>query len=721
MIISDVIRKKAKVLTGSLTLEEKIGQMMQLDGRNNPELWIQSRGIGSVLHVTGNEIAKCRALAKKTRMGIPLLFGIDAIHGHAFHDGSSVFPVQLGQGATFNPDLIRAVGGVTASEVLNTGLDWTFAPVLCLARDPRWGRLSESFGEDAFLSGSLGAAYIEGAQIAQDGRVVVSCAKHFIGCAESRGGRDSADCSISKRMILEQFLPPFQKAIASGCLSIMIGYQSIDGIPCTASKWLIQDILIKKLGFEGIIVTDWDNTGRLHREQGFAASMDEAVRIVLTSGCSMVMATEEFYERAILLCKKDESLIAYVDAAVSRNLAVKMTAGLFDAAFETRPFIPDYKLAYECAVQSLVLLTNRKGALPLKSEARVFLSGPQVDSIYNQLGEWSFGPQEFSHKTRRPYHQGTQTLLRGAKARDASITIAHCWGEIIDGGNERGPLDLKAQKTIDALVAASTGYDAYVMAIGDSFEMNGECLDRSDLSLSPSQMYALTSFKLKNPDKPLIAVVIGGKPVVGREFYALCDAVLECWNPGIAGGDAIWDVLYGIRDAEGRLPISIPRSIGQIPVFYNQLPGWHADRYLDLEKGPQFPFGFGLSYSTCKIVDSFLKQNIMTMAELKSGGLFVSVTVRNTSFDYDAISVIQVYLHDVYASVVQPIKRLVGFKKIQIPQLCEKVVDLHIDSEEFSFVDEYNSRVIEPGLFEIHIGFCSDDADCICHRFTLKQ
>ena len=721
MLIPKAIKEKAEKITACLSLEEKIGQMLQLDGRNSPEFWVKDRAIGSVLHVTGSEISSCQAYAKETSHGIPLLCGIDAIHGHAFHDGASVFPVQLAQGATFNPKIIKEIGRVTAEEVLATGLDWSFAPVLCLGRDPRWGRLSESFGEDAYLTGILGEAYIQGAQDTFHGRKMIACAKHFIAYGESRGGRDSADSPVSKRLILEKFLPPFEKAISAGCLSLMIGYQSIDGIPCTASHWLIKDILIDALGFEGIIITDWDNTGRLCREQGYAQSMKDATKIVLASGCSMVMATEEFYEYALELCNADPSLIHYIDEAVSRNIAVKLYVGLFDESQVPTDFLPDLTLAYEAAVQSFVLLKNVNDVLPLKPAMKVFIAGPQTDSMYNQLGEWSFGPQEFTHKKRRPYHQNTRTLAVSAKGRNPYIQVDTTWGEIVDGFGGGKELDPHVKEKIDSMFNDSAGFDAYVMAVGDSFEMNGECLDRSDLTLTPSQIYAIQVVKSKYPNTPLIAVVIGGKPVVGKEFYDSCDAVLECWNPGLAGGDAILDVLFGLRDAEGRLPISIPRSIGQIPVCYDSLPGWHTNKYIDLFPGPQFPFGFGLSYANCAILNSSLSQVKMSVKEFTEKGLGVSAHIDNTSEDRNASCVLQVYIHDKVASVIQPIMKLVGFQKFTLSPREEKSIMMNIASQEFSFITENHAREIEPGEFDVYIGFSSQEVDCIKHEFVLME
>lgn len=714
--------QRARELTARLSLEEKIAQMTQVDGRIDPELWIRERGVGSVLHVTGDQIDYCRTLARQREPSIPLIFGIDAIHGHAFHDGATVYPVQLAQGATFNEGLIQRIGESCAKEVLATGLDWDFAPVLCLGRDPRWGRLSETFGEDPYLAGLLGARFIEGAQRETEGRQMVACAKHFIAYGESRGGRDSSDAPLSKRAIIERFLPPFEKAIAAGCLSVMIGYQSIDGVPCTASSWLIGDLLIDTLGFQGIIITDWDNTGRLYREQGYASSMREAVRTVLTSGCSMVMATPEFYSLAIGLCEQEPMLIEHVDKAVVRNLSVKLACGLFDeeAGRKKGRIIKDRELAFETAVQSLVLLKNEQSTLPLDPSQRIFLMGPQTDTIYNQLGEWSFGPQDFTHKERRPYHQDTLTLARAAREYPGDICVDTSWKEITDGINPNAVVDEDTENLVDALVEKARDYDVLIAAVGDSFEMNGECLDRSDLSLTPSQKLLVRRLRETYPAKPLVAIIIGGKPVVDREFYQLCDAVLEAWNPGFMGGRAILDVLFGQREPEGRLPISIPRTIGQIPVCYDQLPGWHTDRYLDLDPGTLYPFGYGLSYSCCRVTTARIGKQAQSLKQLRAEGLQIETTCHNPSTSRDGSITLQIYLHDLAASVIQPVKRLVRFRKIRLSPQETQTISFSLREQDLSFIAEDHSRIIEPGRFELFIGTSSRDEDCVRLEYQLE-
>ena len=595
-----------------MTLEEKVGQMCQVDGREDPAYWVEEKHVGSVLHVIGEVTNRLQELAAASRLGIPLIFGIDAIHGHAFWPQATVFPTQLALASSWNPDLLTEVGRVTAKEAALTGMHWTFSPVLGTARDLRWGRINETFGEDPYLIGQLGKAIIWGYQgVGEDGEplladpsTILACAKHFAGYPASVGGRDSSEAELTRRSLRSLYFKPFRDAVDAGCATFMAGYHAIDGVPCSANRWLLQDVLKDEWGFDGLTITDWDNVASLHKLQKVCATMEDAVERSLASGNEMIMATPAVVDIAPALVEEGRVDIATIDEACRRILHLKFAMGLFDANRYTDLSEGDSvigcenhrEVALESAYESIVLLKNEGDLLPLKDGIRrIAVIGPNADNLAAQLGDWTFQgvhesfaagtSDEFMASLKR---DNVVTVLQGilARAGDA-VQVDYAQGcDLIDPDVE----------SIAGAVELASSADVAILVVGDTLTQNGEIRDRADLDLSGAQQQLLEAVHATGT--PLIVVLINGKPLSIPWIAKNADAILEAWNPGNQGGTAVAGLLFGDRNPCGRLPISFPYHVGQQPVYYNQLPGWHARSYVDMPAEPLFAFGYGLSYTS---------------------------------------------------------------------------------------------------------------------------
>lgn len=709
-------RERTIDLLSRMTIEEKVGQMCQVDGRHDPETWIYKKHIGSFLHVTGDEPARLQKMALETRLGIPILFGIDAIHGHAFQSGATVFPSQLGMSSSWNPELLEKVAAITACEVILTGLHWTFSPVLCIGRDARWGRVDETFGEDSYLIGVLAKAMIQGYQGSQlsDPYSILACAKHFAAYGETQGGRDSSESDVSERKLRSIFLPPFQEAVKAGCATFMAGYNAIDGIPCSANQWLLHDVLKEEWGFQGFIVTDWDNIGHLHEDHKTAATLEEACTIALTAGNDMMMSTPTFYEHALSLIEKGIISEFLLDDACSRILELKFKLGLFD-----HKRFPDQgmasailgcsehrKDAYDMALESIVLLKNKNNILPLSKEIKkIALIGPNCDDVQAQLGDWSFGARELAYPEvpTLNYHPEYDpspiiTILEGIKNRCQHHVHIHyekgC--DLLDENNHN----------IEGAVKTAIASDAIIAVVGDTNVLNGEMRDRVDLHLTGAQQKLLEA--LKATGKPLIIVLVNGKPLTIPWIAENADAILEAWNPGMEGGNAVASILFGDFNPCGKLTISFPRHVGQQPVFYNQLPGWHGNTYVEMTGEPLFPFGFGLSYTQYEYSNLVVSSSRLGVND----HLTVSVDVQNTG-KYEGTEIVQLYINDVFSSVTTPIKELKGFQRIHLNPGEKAAVHITVPVASLGLVNRKCQYVVEPGTFEIMVGPSSRDTDLL--------
>ncbi len=711
--------ERTQDLLKRMTLEEKIGQMCQIDGHNDPEVWIKERNIGSFLHVTGEEALRLQRLAAGTRLGIPLIFGIDAIHGHAFHNGATVFPMPLALASSWNPEIARKVGRITAKEVISTGLHWTFSPVICLGRDIRWGRVDETFGEDPYLAGEMAAAMIKGYQgdNLSDPYSILACAKHFAAYGETQGGRDSTESDVSERKLRSIFLPPFKAAVDAGCATFMTAYQAIDGVPCSANRHLLTDILKDEWGFKGFIVTDWDNIGHMHRDQKVAASMEESSYRAVLAGNDMMMTTPEFYEIAIKLVKEGVIEEKCIDEACERVLLMKFKLGLFDDKRfvdleSNKVFIgceEHKKAALESALESLVLLKNANNTLPLtKDVKRIAVIGPSADDVQAQLGDWSFGPRYYPEKPTIEYNdydiKPIVTILEGLRKRAGSGTEVFY---------EKGCDILNpAEKNINAAVKTAESSDVVIAVIGDTVVLNGETRDRSALDLTGAQQELLEA--LKATGKPLVVVLVNGKPLTVPWVKENADALLEAWNPGMEGGNAVAAVLFGDFNPCGKLPVTFPYSMGQQPAFYNQYPGWHGERYIDVSPEPLFSFGFGMSYTNFEYSALTLSSKEYRVGE----DIVVSVNVKNTG-KYSGTEVVQVYVNDIYSSVTTPVKELKRFTRVSLNPGEEKKVEIKLPVSSLALINAECEYSVEPGDFEIMVGGSSRDCDLLKDIFKV--
>ncbi len=696
--------KDLKKLLQSMTLEQKVAQLVQITyahiSKEEAEEWAR-RGVGSFLHVLGDEARHLQKIATQSGAKIPLLFGIDAIHGHCLNKRATVFPTQLSMACSFDPELIKKMGRATAREVSADGLHWTFSPVLCLARDIRWGRVGETFGEDPFLAGELGAAIIEGYQGGDAS--IIACAKHYIGYGEATGGRDSYDTSVTYRKIKEVFLPPFARAIEAGCASVMTAYGSIDGTPCTADKKLLCEILKDGLNFNGFVVTDWQNVGHLIRDQHLAKNEKDASLISLEAGNDMMMNAPEFYESMISLVKSGEVQESLVDEAVMRILSVKERFGLLDDPYKQAN--EDYlaceehlRLAEEIAEESAVLLKN-DGILPIERKYKnILVVGQSADDIRCQYGDWTY----FSHPLpdyEQPPHRPYCTLLEGVResAERLGCNVVYEKGCEIESNDESG---------IEVAVKAAEKCDLIVFACGDNIHLAAEGRDRADVTLTKAQNQLFAA--LCQTNKPIVSILVATKPLCIPEIDRSSNAVLTNFNGGMFGGRSLAKVLFGELNPSGKLPISFPHHVGQQPVYYNQLPGWHASSYVDMPNKPLYPFGKGLSYASFAYSDC--RFDVQTLK--------LKVTVTNTGVR-DGKEVVQIYFRDLVSSVMTPVKRLIAFRKIALSAGESKTLEFEFTRKDFSLVNAQEERVTETGEFEIMAGGSSDDGDLLKTNFVL--
>ncbi len=587
------------------------------------------------------------------------------------------------------------------SEVSADGLHWTFSPVLCLARDIRWGRVGETFGEDPFLAGELGAAIIEGYQGGDAS--IIACAKHYIGYGEATGGRDSYDTSVTYRKIKEVFLPPFARAIEAGCASVMTAYGSIDGTPCTADKKLLCEILKDGLKFDGFVVTDWQNVGHLIRDQHLAKNEKDASLISLEAGNDLMMNAPEFYESMISLVKSGGVQESLVDEAVMRILSVKEHFGLLDDPYKQAN--EDYlaceehlRLAEEIAEESAVLLKN-DGILPIERKYKnILVVGQSADDIRCQYGDWTY----FSHPLpdyEQPPHRPYCTLLEGVResAERLGCNVVYEKGCEIESNDESG---------IEVAVKAAEKCDLIVFACGDNIHLAAEGRDRADVTLTKAQNQLFAA--LCQTNKPIVSILVATKPLCIPEIDRSSNAVITNFNGGMFGGRALAKVLFGELNPSGKLPISFPRHVGQQPAYYNQLPGWHASSYVDMPNKPLYPFGKGLSYASFAYSDC--RFDVQTLK--------LKVTVTNTGVR-DGKEVVQIYFRDLVSSVMTPVKRLIAFRKIALSAGESKTLEFEFTRKDFSLVNAQEERVTETGEFEIMAGGSSDDGDLLKTNFVL--
>ncbi|WP_168429275.1 glycoside hydrolase family 3 N-terminal domain-containing protein [Microbacterium sp. K24] len=719
------IAERVADLLGRMTLEEKIGQMLQLDARDDLDDHILRRQAGSILHTSPERILQANALTAQTRLQIPLLVAEDCIHGHSFWPGATIYPTQLGMAASWDAGLLERVARATAEEVAATGIHWTFSPVLCISRDLRWGRVSETFGEDPFLIGELASAMVRGYQGdgLDDPTAILATAKHFAGYSETQGGRDASEADISRRKLRSWFLPPFERVAKEGCRVFMLGYQTMDGVPITTNEWLLSDVLRGEWGYTGTLITDWDNVGRMVWEQRIQPDIAHAATAATRAGNDMIMTTPGFFEGALDAVAQGLLAEDAFDAAAARILTLKFELGLFEDPRLPRAELDAVvgsaahaDLNLETARRSIVLLEN-DGVLPLDATAplRVAVVGPLADDAQTQLGDWAGGsgqagwldgqPRDMITTVRDGLEGVSGWSVTHARGADILTLEADARGALFPDGQPR-PSVVQPCEPDEALiaeaVAAASASDVVVAVVGDRIELVGEGRSTATLELIGGQNALLDA--LIATGKPVVVVLLASKPLVLPASVQQAAAVIWAANPGMQGGRALAEIISGAVEPSGRLPISFARHVGQQPTYYNQIRGQHGDRYADLTQAPAWAFGEGRSYTTVEYSDLTLEKTELGVADTIVGHL----TVTNTG-ERPVRETVQVYVRDAVTSVSWTDKELKTYRQVDIEPGESVRVRLELPVADCTIVDAAGLRVVEAGAFELLVGPSSRD------------
>ena len=700
MILDSKIEQKVEELLSQMTLDEKIGQLNQIFSplKEDKDLFdmIRKGKVGTFLMANsahaGNVksyIAKIdfmnevqRIAVEESRLGIPILPARDVIHGH-----NTVLPLPLGMAASFNQELVEKCYRDVAKEAYLDGVRWSFAPMIDISRDPRWGRCVEGSGEDPYLTAKMSGAVIKGFQGKEgdDGRIV-SCVKHFVGYGASEGGRDYHHCEISPNSLKNYYLYPFREAVKAGVMTVMTAFNEIGGIPVTADKHLVTDVLKKEFGFDGLVVSDYEAIKQLI-DIGVAENEKDAAELSFNAGVDIDMLANCYIDYLPELIEEGKVDISRVDEAVRAVLRVKFQIGLFD-----KPYIESFpidreehaKHALELTRESMVLLKNN-GILPLKDDDRVALVGPFVNERLAQMGSWALDGEP----------EDVVTIAEGmtsCKNRKISVTESSLFDDDV----------MNIERN-----------DIAVICLGESQWMNGEANSAASIDIPKSQLELVKKAKLLG--KKVVAVLCFGKPQAIEELALYCDAILYAWHSGTAVGNAVADILYGKVNPSGKLPITFPRVTGQIPMYYNfvssgrPVNGYYGKQvdygnYHDCSCTPMYPFGFGLSYTKFKYGDVTIDTDTIKLEELKNGKqIGVELDVSNIG-DMDGKETVQLYIRDKVASVARPLKELKGYEKLSLNKNETKTVSFQIGFEELAFYNASDEYVVEKGKFEIFVG-----------------
>ena len=714
---------RAELLLKEMTLEEKVGQMCQYvapcyvpPGEGSPYKNIDAtdenlgnkdladkirRGeVGSFLHcMTTKEAIALQELAKESRLGIPLLIGIDAIHGNALIEGCTIYPTNINMASTFDLELMEKIGAETALEMRQKGLYWTFAPNLDVARDARWGRMGETYGEDPFLVTEMGKHSILGLQGPDrnfDEGHVIACAKHLIAGGEPFGGLNAAPIDVSERQLREIYLPPFVAAVEEAHVgTVMAAHNEVNGIPCHGNSWLLKDLLRDELGFDGFVVSDWMDIERLHAMHHWAPDSTEAFVRSVEAGIDMHMQGDNYFEAVIEAVKSGRIPMKRIDEAAGKILEMKFAVGLFEAPLPSLEPLENAaehrQTALQAAREGIVLLKN-DGVLPFTAARRIFVTGPNADS-QTILGDWA-APQPDSM---------VMTVLDGLKAEFPGATIdTMCFGGMISNVDAKG---------IAVARHKASAADVCIVVVGENSQRYsafgrtcGENCDRDDLDLPGMQEELLEA--IASTGKPTILVLMTGRANSIAWAKDNVDAILNVWEPGQMGGQAIAEVLSGKVNPSGKLPVTMPRSVGQVPTVYNHKHSQYSRLFATNETGPLWPFGFGLSYSSFKY----------SAPELNDYS--VSITVTNEG-PYDGAEVVQLYIRDEYASVTRPVKELKAFKRIFLKNGESQEVSFEITPDMLKCFGADNRWSVEPGDFTIMVGSSSADENLQCITLTV--
>ncbi len=718
-------------LMKQMTLEEKIGQLRLISiGPEMPREMIRKEIAAGNIGGTFNSITRAenrpmQDAAMRSRLKIPMFFAYDVIHGHR-----TIFPIPLALASSWDMDAIYHSGRIAAKEAAADSLDITFAPMVDISRDPRWGRTSEGFGEDTYLVSRIAGVMVKafqgnGANAADS---IMASVKHFALYGAVEGGRDYNIVDMSPLKMYQDYLPPYRAAIDAGAGGVMVALNSINGVPATANTWLMNDLLRKEWGFKGLAVSDHGAIFELINH-GVAKDGREAAKLAIKAGIDMSMNDSLYGKELPGLLKAGEIEQSDIDNAVREVLAAKYDMGLFkdpylrigkaeddpaDTYAESRMHRAD---ARDVARRSLVLLENRNQTLPLKKTAKIALVGPLAKAPIDMMGSWAAAGRPAQSVTL--FDGMTRALGADSKliyARGANITGDKKVLDYLNFLNFDAPEVVDdprpAQELIDEAVKAAKDADVVVAAVGESRGMSHESSSRTDLNIPASQRELIKA--LKATGKPLVLVLMNGRPLALLDEKQQADAILETWFSGTEGGNAIADVLFGDYNPSGKLPITFPRSVGQIPTYYNHLsigrpftpgkPGNYTSQYFDDTTGPLYPFGYGLSYTEFSLSDMALSSTTLN----KTGKLDASVTLENTG-KRDGETVVQLYIQDVTGSIIRPVKELKNFRKVMLKAGEKKVIHFTITEDDLKFFNAQLKYAAEPGKFNVQIGLDSQD------------
>ena len=699
----DEIEKKITALLEQMTLEEKLGQLQQLDGHADGryrELHAQliRRGLlGSTLNVRGARITnELQGIAMgQSRLKIPVLFAFDVIHGYR-----TIFPVPLGEAATWDPSWVTRGASIAAAEAASAGVRWTFAPMVDIARDARWGRIVEGAGEDPYLGSVMARARVRGFQgedYSKPGKIV-ACAKHWVAYGAAEGGRDYNTTEVSERTLREIYFPPFKAAVDAGVGTVMSAFNDLNGIPTSANSFTLKQVLRGEWKFDGIVVSDYESVRELINH-GLAADEKEAASYAFNAGVDVEMVSRLFNQHGGQLVKDNKVRIASIDEAVRRVLRIKFRLGLFDQPMidesrEGATLLNENHLiaAREVAARSIVLLQNQRETLPFKKELKsIAVIGPLADDQVNLMGSWNGDGRK----------EDVVTLLAGIKAKVSPGTqVSYGKGCEIDGDSTTG---------FNESVMLARDAEAVIIAVGESAEMSGEAASRSSLDLPGRQLDLIKLIHATG--KPYVVVLMNGRPLSIEWVAENSPAILETWFAGTQGGHAIADVIFGDVNPGGKLPITFPRSAGQAPIYYNHkntgrppdAKNKYTSKYLDVAWTPLYPFGFGLSYSEFKLSNLQLSASRIKLDDK----IEVSVMLENTGSRVGD-EVVQLYLRDVAASVTRPVRELKGFERVTLKPGEKRRLKFTLGREELGFYNREMKFEVEPGLFKVYVGNSSE-------------
>jgi len=692
-----------------MTLEEKAGQLNQIssglgwgpvikqEDLAEQKLLVKEGRVGSFLNAIGVNLTRefQKVAVEESRLKIPLLFGLDVIHGF-----KTTFPIPLAEASSWDPVAVEKSARIAAKEAASSGIHWTFAPMVDIARDPRWGRIAEGSGEDTYLGSVMAEARVKGFQgNLNSAENIIACVKHFAAYGAAEGGRDYNTVDISDRTLREVYLPPFKAALDAGARTFMCSFNEIAGVPSSANRYLLTDILRGEWNFTGFVVSDWNSIGELVQHR-MAADLKDAARLALNAGVDMDMESRAYVANLPEFIKQNKINIKDVDEAIRRILRIKFELGLFDNPYKycniesekTNILSKENKeAALDVAHKSIVLLKNNN-VLPIRKDIKsIAVIGPLANSKSDPLGCWAAlgNPND------------VVTLLEGIKHKVPETKVRYAMGCSINGDSKEG---------FNEAIKIAKESDIVILTLGEEGNMTGEASSRSTIVL-PGVQEDLAK-EIYKTGKPVVVVLMNGRPLSIQWISENVPSILETWFLGIQSGNAIADVLFGDFNPCGKLPVTFPRTVGQVPIYYNHKstgrPGIafvkFTSKYFDLPLTPLYPFGFGLSYTKF----DYGKIELSTVQISPDGKLTASIDVKNIG-NYDGEEVVQLYIRDDVASVTRPVKELKGFKKILLKKGETKKVEFEIEKDQLAFYNKDMKWNVEPGTFKVFIGTNSED------------